>query len=94
MRYRHLEMRSTASKKRPVDLTLTPPGLRAQSYLVRLWVEPDGGDGTANPRGYVKYLSTGAETYFSSTDELPELLRSHICGGGRNESEPRDRSQG
>lgn len=50
-------------------------GCRVASFLVRLWLEPREVEGKASPlRGYIRYLQTGEEHYFSDPEMIVEYV--------------------
>jgi hypothetical protein len=52
-----------------------PTSERATSFLVRIWKEPGGPDGTSILRGYYRNLKTGDECYVADPQALCEILQ-------------------
>lgn len=52
---------------------------RSTSFLVRLWLEPQGGAvGGSATRGFVRNLRSGQENYVADTESLVRLLSQQL----------------
>jgi hypothetical protein len=66
---------------------LDPQPRRAQSFLVRVWLEPREGAGQA-PRlvSMVRDLATGEERYLSEPERVVDFLRRQLVGQAEEEA--------
>lgn len=60
---------------------MTPPAPPAQTFILRVWLEPAPAPGPGEWRGELKHVPTGTTAYFRTFEGLPPLLHRLVEGG-------------